>query len=117
MEAFDISNTAGLLSVGSMIVYEKGRPKRNDYRKFKIKTVVGPDDYSSMREVLMRRFVHGMEEKKILEQGDMDFGKFSNFPELILILDSSSIVIVSSNKRPLACTAILNIFFFLFITI
>ena len=85
MEAFDISNTAGLLSVGSMIVYEKGRPKRNDYRKFKIKTVVGPDDYSSMREVLTRRFVHGMEEKKILEQGDMDFGKFSNFPELILM--------------------------------
>lgn len=85
MEAFDISNTAGLLSVGSMIVYEKGKPKRNDYRKFKIKTVVGPDDYSSMREVLTRRFLHGMEEREMLNEEDLNFGKFSNFPELILM--------------------------------
>lgn len=85
MEAFDISNTAGMLSVGSMIVYEKGKPKRNDYRKFKIKTVVGPDDYSSMREVLTRRFLHGMEEKQMLGENGWDFGKFSNFPELILM--------------------------------
>ena len=76
MEAFDISNTAGLLSVGSMVVYEKGKPKRNDYRKFKIKTVVGPDDYSSMREVLTRRLLHGINEEN---------GKFSNLPELILM--------------------------------
>lgn len=85
MEAFDISNTAGMLSVGSMIVYEKGKPKRNDYRKFKIKTVVGPDDYSSMKEVLTRRFTHGMEERKLLGEEGIDFGKFSNFPELILM--------------------------------
>lgn len=85
MEAFDISNTAGMLSVGSMIVYERGKPKRNDYRKFKIKTVVGPDDYSSMREVLTRRFVHGMEERRRLETEDFDYGKFSDFPELILM--------------------------------
>jgi excinuclease ABC subunit C len=85
MEAFDISNTAGMLSVGSMIVYEKGRPKRNDYRKFKIKTVIGPDDYSSMREVLTRRFEHGIAEKNELEDNDLSFGKFSNFPELIMM--------------------------------
>ena len=85
MEAFDISNTAGMLSVGSMIVYEKGRPKRNDYRKFKIKTVVGPDDYSSMREVLTRRFEHGMEEIAKLNEEDIFFGKFSNFPDLIMM--------------------------------
>lgn len=85
MEAFDISNTAGMLSVGSMIVYEKGRPKRNDYRKFKIKTVVGPDDYSSMREVLTRRFEHGMEEIAKLNEEDISFGKFSNFPDLIMM--------------------------------
>ena len=84
MEAFDISNTAGLLSVGSMVVYEKGKPKRNDYRKFKIKTVVGPDDYSSMKEVLTRRLTHGISEKN--ELGDnVNYGKFSNMPELILM--------------------------------
>ncbi|MDE6210022.1 MAG: excinuclease ABC subunit UvrC [Lachnospiraceae bacterium] len=85
MEAFDISNTAGMLSVGSMIVYEKGKPKRNNYRKFKIKTVTGPDDYSSMREVLTRRFLHGMEERETLGEEDLELGKFSNFPELILM--------------------------------
>lgn len=85
MEAFDISNTAGLLSVGSMIVYEKGKPKRNDYRKFKIKTVVGPDDYSSMREVLTRRFEHGLREQNELLEEDISYGKFSSFPELILM--------------------------------
>ena len=58
MEAFDISNTSGFASVGSMIVYEKGKPKRTDYRKFKIRSVQGPDDYASMREVLTRRFQH-----------------------------------------------------------
>ena len=61
MEAFDISNISGFQSVGSMIVYEKGKPKRSDYRKFRIKSVQGPNDYASMEEVLTRRFVHGLE--------------------------------------------------------
>ena len=81
MEAFDISNTSGFSSVGSMIVYEKGKPKRNDYRKFKIKSVQGPDDYASMAEVLTRRFRHGLEE---LENGEK-IGSFTSFPDLILM--------------------------------
>lgn len=64
VEAFDISNINGFETVGSMIVYEKGKPKRSDYRKFKLKTITGPDDYASMHEVLTRRFTHGMHEKK-----------------------------------------------------
>ena len=71
IEAFDISNTNGFESVGSMIVYEDGRPKRSDYRKFKIKWVQGPNDYASMREVLTRRFTHGLREKKKIEEGGM----------------------------------------------
>ncbi len=59
IESYDISNTSGFESVGSMVVYENGRPKKSDYRKFKIRTVAGPDDYASMREVLTRRFTHG----------------------------------------------------------
>lgn len=81
MEAYDISNTNGFASVGSMIVYEKGKPKRNDYRKFKIKGVQGADDYASMEEVLTRRFVHGMKE---MEEGK-DMGSFTAFPDLILM--------------------------------
>jgi len=81
MEAFDISNTSGFASVGSMVVYEKGKPKRNDYRKFRIKSVQGPDDYASMEEVLTRRFCHGLEE---LESGD-ELGSFTTFPDLILM--------------------------------
>ena len=82
VEAFDISNISGFESVGSMIVYEKGKPKQSDYRKFKIKTVKGPDDYASMEEVLRRRFEHGIEE----QQGEnADFGKFSRFPDLIMM--------------------------------
>ena len=73
MEAYDISNTSGFSSVGSMVVYERGKPKRNDYRKFKIKGVQGPDDYASMEEVLTRRFEHGMREKE--EGKDMGGGK------------------------------------------
>ena len=74
MEAYDISNTSGIESVGSMVVYEDGKPKRSDYRKFKIKTVQGPNDYASMEEVLTRRFSHGMREVKELEEkgGDLD---------------------------------------------
>lgn len=69
VEAFDISNINGFETVGSMIVYEKGKPKRSDYRKFKLKTITGPDDYASMHEVLTRRFTHGMQEKKNLQNG------------------------------------------------
>ena len=81
MEAYDISNTSGFASVGSMIVYEKGKPKRNDYRKFKIKSVQGPDDYASMEEVLTRRFSHGLEE---IESGE-ETGSFNVFPDLIMM--------------------------------
>ena len=87
MEAFDISNISGFESVGSMVVYEKGKPKRNDYRKFKIKWVQGPNDYASMEEVLTRRFTHGLEESQMLrERGIEDeYGKFTSFPDLILM--------------------------------
>ncbi len=87
MEAFDISNINGFESVGSMIVYEKGKPRRSDYRKFKIRTVQGPDDYASMEEVLTRRFRHGLEEQKELTEKGMSFdlGSFSHFPDLILM--------------------------------
>lgn len=87
MEAFDISNTNGFENVGSMVVYEKGKPKRSDYRKFKIKTVAGPDDYACMHEVLTRRFVHGMEEAKELEGKNIqaEYGSFTKFPDLILM--------------------------------
>ena len=87
MEAYDISNINGFENVGSMGVYEKGKPKRSDYRKFKIKSVSGPDDYACMREVLPRRFRHGMEESKELEEQEMDqeYGSFTKFPDLILM--------------------------------
>ena len=87
MEAFDISNINGFENVGSMVVYEKGRPKKSDYRKFRIKTVTGPDDYACMREVLTRRFTHGLEETKELEdkQLDKEFGSFTRFPDLLLM--------------------------------
>ena len=81
MEAYDISNISGFASVGSMVVYEKGKPKRNDYRKFKIKSVQGPDDYASMDEVLTRRFQHGLNDQK---EGK-DMGSFQAFPDLILM--------------------------------
>lgn len=81
MEAFDISNTSGFASVGSMIVYENGKPKKNDYRKFRIKGVEGIDDYASMREVLTRRFTHGLRER---EEGK-SLGGFVAFPDLILM--------------------------------
>ena len=87
IEAYDISNTSGLESVGSMIVYEDGKPKRSDYRKFKIKTVKGPNDYASMKEVLTRRFSHGMEEARTLKEKGMDetLGSFTRFPDLIMM--------------------------------
>ena len=87
MEAFDISNINGFENVGSMVVYEKGKPKRSDYRKFKIKSVSGPDDYACMREVLSRRFLHGMEESRELKEKelDMEYGSFTKFPDLLLM--------------------------------
>ncbi|MEE1249315.1 MAG: excinuclease ABC subunit UvrC [Lachnospiraceae bacterium] len=87
IEAFDISNISGFQTVGSMIVYEKGKPCRSDYRKFRLKTIQGPDDYASMYEVLTRRFLHGMEEKKELEEKNMsdDYGSFTRFPDLIMM--------------------------------
>ncbi len=86
MEAYDISNINGFENVGSMVVYEKGRPKRSDYRKFKIKSVSGPDDYACMREVLTRRFLHGMEESRLLQEKELDqeYGSFTKFPDLLL---------------------------------
>lgn len=81
MEAYDISNTNGFESVGSMVVYDRGKPKRNDYRKFKIKGVEGADDYGSMREVLTRRFTHGLRER----EESKELGSFTAFPDLILM--------------------------------
>ncbi|MCH5338675.1 MAG: excinuclease ABC subunit UvrC [Acetatifactor sp.] len=87
MEAFDISNINGFENVGSMIVFEKGKPKPSDYRKFRIKTVSGPDDYACMREVLTRRFRHGIEESRELEEKDLDqeYGSFTRFPDLLMM--------------------------------
>ena len=94
IEAFDISNISGFESVGSMVVYEGGRPRRNDYRKFKIRTVQGPNDYASMEEVLTRRFEHGLSEREELmametadgDPGNMErFGSFTRFPDLIMM--------------------------------
>lgn len=87
MEAFDISNINGFETVGSMIVYEKGKPKRSDYRKFKLKTITGPDDYGSMHEVLTRRFVHGIDEKKQLSKKNLpdEVGSFNRFPDVIMM--------------------------------
>ena len=76
MEAYDISHISGFESVGSMVVYEKGRPKRSDYRKFKIKWVQGPNDYASMEEVLTRRFTH---------ESNGEFDSFARLPDLILM--------------------------------
>ena len=87
IESYDISNTSGALTVGSMVVYQNGKEKRNDYRKFRIRSVSGQDDYASMREMLYRRFSHGLEEKKEnLKLGKKDeMGSFSQFPDLILM--------------------------------
>jgi excinuclease ABC subunit C len=85
IEAFDISNISGYQSVGSMIVYERGKPRRSDYRKFKIKSVAGPDDYASMNEVLTRRFTHGIEEMQEMRNKDIEYGSFTKFPDLIMM--------------------------------
>ena len=80
IEAYDISNISGVESVGSMVVFEDGDAKKSDYRKFRIKSVVGPDDYSSLKEVIERRFKRGVEEKK-----EDKNSSFSNFPDLIMM--------------------------------
>jgi excinuclease ABC subunit C len=87
MEAYDISNISGFEKVGSMVVYEKGKPKRSAYRKFKIRDIQGQDDYHSLEEVLRRRFRHGLEEQKLLDakKSDRSMGSFSIFPDLILM--------------------------------
>ncbi|MCI9530337.1 MAG: excinuclease ABC subunit UvrC [Lachnospiraceae bacterium] len=87
VEAYDISNISGFASVGSMVVYEKGKPQRSDYRKFKLRTVTGPDDYASMQEVLSRRFSHGMKEQEELKARNLEnqFGSFTKFPDLIMM--------------------------------
>lgn len=87
IESFDISNTSGFESVGSMVVYENGKPKRADYRKFKIKSIQGPDDYASMYEVLTRRFLHGQKEMEELKEKKLDesLGSFTRYPDLILM--------------------------------
>ncbi len=87
MEAFDISNINGFETVGSMVVYEKGKPKRSDYRKFKLRTISGPDDYASMHEVLTRRFLHGMEEQNELKDKNLpeEMGAFTRFPDIIMM--------------------------------
>jgi excinuclease ABC subunit C len=87
IEAYDISNIQGVDSVGTMVVFEEGRPKNSDYRRFKINTVKGANDYESMREILIRRFQHGLDEiKKIQEKHlELSSGKFCVFPDLILM--------------------------------
>ena len=87
MEAYDISNINGFQTVGSMIVFEKGKPLRSDYRKFKLKTIQGPDDYASMKEVLTRRFSHGLKERQELKGKNLDesIGSFTRFPDVIMM--------------------------------
>lgn len=87
IESYDISNINGFQSVGSMVVFEEGKPKKSDYRKFRIKTVQGPDDYASMEEVLTRRFHHGLEERNRLQEKDWEeeWGGFTRFPDLIMM--------------------------------
>jgi excinuclease ABC subunit C len=87
IESYDISNINGFQSVGSMVVFENGKPRKSDYRKFRIQTVQGPDDYASMDEVLSRRFRHGLEEQKSLQDKEWseDLGSFTRFPDLIMM--------------------------------
>ncbi|GKU26852.1 excinuclease ABC subunit UvrC [Clostridium folliculivorans] len=87
IESYDISNIQGVDSVGTMVVFEEGKSKNSDYRRFKIKTVKGANDYDSMREILERRFSHGLEEIKAIQERNLEFskGKFSSFPDLIMM--------------------------------
>ena len=87
IECFDISNIQGVESVGSMVVFEEGKPKRNDYRRFKIRTVKGPDDYASIEEIITRRFKRGLKEIQNIVEQSMEVleNKFAVFPNLIMI--------------------------------
>ena len=87
MEAYDISDISGYDTVASMVVYEDGSPRKNDYRKFKIKTVIGANDYASMKEVLTRRFTHGLKEREDLKENNLDddYGSFTRFPDIIMM--------------------------------
>ena len=87
VEAYDISNTNGFENVGSMVVFEDGKPVKGDYRRFRIKSVEGPNDYACMHEVLTRRFLHGFQEKKQLDEENLEakYGGFARFPDLILM--------------------------------
>jgi len=87
IESYDISNTAGFQTVGSMVVFEHGKAKKSDYRKFKIKSIQGPDDYAAMYEMLTRRFIHGMRELEEMKEKNLDksLGRFTKYPDLILV--------------------------------
>ena len=87
IEAYDISNIQGVDSVGTMVVFENGKAKNSDYRRFKIKSVKGPNDYESMREILSRRFSHGLEEVNKIKERNLEYskGKFCSFPDLIMM--------------------------------
>lgn len=87
IEAYDISNIQGVDSVGTMVVFENGKAKNSDYRRFKIKTVEGPNDYESMREILSRRFAHGLDEVNKIKERNLEYskGKFCIFPDLIMM--------------------------------
>lgn len=87
IEAYDISNIQGVDSVGTMVVFEQGKAKNSDYRRFKIKTVYGPNDYDSMREILSRRFERGMREVNAIKEKELHHskGKFSIFPDIIMM--------------------------------
>lgn len=87
VESYDISNISGFLSVGSMVVFDDGKPKKSEYRKFRIKTVEGSNDYASMYEVLKRRFSHGLMEIEQLNEKNLsnEFGSFTKFPDLIMM--------------------------------
>jgi len=87
IESYDISNINGFQAVGSMVVFENGKPKKSDYRKFRIQTVQGPDDYASMEEVLTRRFRHGLAEREEFsdEQWGEEIGSFTRFPDLLMM--------------------------------
>ena len=98
IEAYDISNISGFQTVGSMIVYEKGKPCRSDYRKFRLKTIQGPDDYASMHEVLTRRFLHGIEEKKELQERVKSVIERVNNAAVQAGRDPSEITLVAATK-------------------
>lgn len=85
IEAYDISNINGVSPVGSMVVFERGEPKKSDYRRFKIQSVNTPDDYKSMGEIIRRRFTRGLKEKKTMKENKIQIKGFSTFPGLVMV--------------------------------